>query len=137
MAHEVMVNPSFVSVKDQCKNQHELCSLWSLVGECDNNPAYMKVNCAPACQSCDQLSYTKRCPFDPTKAKNAFDIGDVNKFFERIVADEEFAKHISVHSRPKRPEDDESFQGGPWLITYDDFISVSFILCNPCCRTLL
>ena len=126
MANVVMADPSYESVRDKCLNQHELCSFWSFIGECENNPAYMKVNCAPACQSCEQIDFNMRCPFDVSKAKNAFEAGDVNRFFERIVSDKEFAKYnITVHSRPKQPEDDDSFEDGPWLITFDDFITVS------------
>lgn len=34
---------------------------------------YMKVNCAPACMSCDALDFSKRCPVD-NHAKNAFEV---------------------------------------------------------------
>lgn len=98
-----------------------------MLGECDKNPAFMKVSCAPACQSCDQLQFNKRCPFDAKKAKNAFEKGDVDRFFERIVSDDEFARYnITVHSRPRQPDnDDDTVKDGPWLITFDDFITVS------------
>lgn len=58
--------------------------------------------------------------------KNAFEEpGDVNRFFERITTSEEYEKYnITVHSRPRREEEDEeSFEDGPWLITFDNFIS--------------
>jgi hypothetical protein len=43
-----------------------------------------------------------------------------------VVSDEEFAKYnITVHSRPRRPDDDETVTDGPWIITFEDFISVS------------
>jgi prolyl 4-hydroxylase len=48
----------------------------------------------------------------------------VNRFFERVTTDPEFVKYnITVHSRPKRPDDDSSFKDGPWLITFENFIS--------------
>jgi len=124
MANVVMVDPSYSSVRDTCRNKHERCSYWAMIGECDVNPAYMKVQCAPACQSCDQIQFSNRCPFDASKAQNAFEKGDVNRFFEHIVGNEEFAEYnVTVHSRPKQLEDDESFVDGPWLITLDDFVS--------------
>lgn len=53
----------------------------------------------------------------------------MNRFFERVVSDEEFAKYnITVHSRPRRPDDDETVKDGPWIITFEDFISVSGII---------
>lgn len=124
MANVVMLDPSYSSVRDKCRNKHELCSYWAMLGECSANPGYMKVNCAPACQSCEQLEFNNRCPFDADNADNTFESGDVSRFFERIVDDEEFAKYnISIHSRPKQPGDDESIKDGPWLITFDDFIN--------------
>ncbi|KAL9187261.1 hypothetical protein ACHAXT_001364 [Thalassiosira profunda] len=122
MADEVMVDPKYASVRGKCKNKHELCSYWAMLGECTNNPSYMQTNCAPACQSCEQMEYSARCPFDPSAAANAFEEkGDVDRFFERIVADE--AYNVTVHSRPKGPEDDDAFVDGPWLITLEDFVS--------------
>lgn len=41
------------NVKDSCKDNHENCYMWSVEGECERNPVYMKVNCALSCQSCD------------------------------------------------------------------------------------
>ena len=66
MINEVMVQPKYASVKEDCKNKHELCSFWAMHGECDKNPGYMKTNCAPACLSCEQLNFNLRCPTDPT-----------------------------------------------------------------------
>lgn len=88
--------------------------------------AYIKVHCGPACQSCEQLEFSKRCPFDANTAKNAFEPGDVDKFFERITTDQKFAKYnVTIHSRPKKPEDVDGFVDGPWLLTLDNFVSVS------------
>jgi len=123
MINVVMRDSSYSEVRDRCKNQDEMCSFWAMIGECDKNPSYMKINCAPACLSCDSLDFNKRCPFDQNM-KNAFEPGDVNRFFERVVSDEEFAKYnITVHSRPRRPDDDETVKDGPWIITFEDFIS--------------
>jgi hypothetical protein len=45
-----------------CKNKRAQCAQWAVKGECEANPNYMKLNCAPVCQTCDQLAYSKRCP---------------------------------------------------------------------------
>lgn len=48
----------------------------------------------------------------------------MNKFFERVTSDPEFAKYnITVHSRPRLSVDDNTVKDGPWLITLDNFIS--------------
>lgn len=123
MINVVMGDSSYSEVRDRCRNQHELCSFWAMIGECDNNPSYMKTNCAPSCLSCDSLDFNKRCPVDESM-KNAFEPGDVDRFFERVISSEEFAKYnITVHSRPKRPDDDDFVKDGPWLITFEDFIT--------------
>jgi prolyl 4-hydroxylase len=72
MIHVVMSDPSYSSVRPSCKNQHELCTFWAMQGECEANPGYMKVQCGPSCQSCDELDFNKRCPLDKN-AKNAFE----------------------------------------------------------------
>lgn len=51
-----------------CKNTHEMCSIWAMQGECDNNAAYMLPDCAPSCGSCEALTVEGRCPID----ENAF-----------------------------------------------------------------
>merc|ERR1711933_254510 len=41
---------------DKCRNNHELCSFWAEMGECDKNEAYMLLNCGPSCQSCGRFA---------------------------------------------------------------------------------
>ena len=43
-----------------CTNNHELCSFWASIGECDNNPSFMVTKCAPACLSCHKIDYSSR-----------------------------------------------------------------------------
>lgn len=50
------------NIKKNCKNDHELCSYWATIGECEKNMAFMKVGCAPGsyhtirvCQRCVPL----------------------------------------------------------------------------------
>ena len=38
--------------RKECLNRNELCSFWAVIGECEANKSYMKIQCAPACQSC-------------------------------------------------------------------------------------
>jgi prolyl 4-hydroxylase len=74
----------------------------------------MKINCAPACRTCDQLDINQRCPMDPN-AVDALQPGDVDKLFERIISTPEFEQYEPiVLSRP--PE-------GPWLIMFENLLS--------------
>lgn len=45
----------YESVKETCRNQHEMCTAWAAFGYCTANPEDMLTLCAPACQSCDKL----------------------------------------------------------------------------------
>lgn len=112
---EVRNNEKLSSIHHLCKNMHSSCAFWSVVGECDNNPAYMHMNCAPVCQTCDQLHVETRCPIDPDVIDAFSKPGDVNAFFERIISDEQYQKYQPlVLSRP--PE-------GPWLIQFENVLS--------------
>jgi hypothetical protein len=53
LQNEVMVNGTYEKVRPMCKNRHQSCAFWSVLGECENNPGYMLVNCAPVCSSCE------------------------------------------------------------------------------------
>jgi hypothetical protein len=44
-----------VELLKTCLNKDELCTHWSLIGECESNPTFMQRECAPACRVCDKL----------------------------------------------------------------------------------
>ena len=44
---KVKVNETMASVQAECQCRHELCSFWAAIGECENNPPYMLIHCAP------------------------------------------------------------------------------------------
>ncbi|CAJ1947715.1 unnamed protein product [Cylindrotheca closterium] len=114
VANEVMVDEKYAKTRDLCKNQHKDCTFWSVLGECENNPGYMHVNCAPVCQSCEMLHIETRCPLDPN-AVDAMYPGDLSKMFERILSSPEYKQFEPVVvSRP--PE-------GPWMMQFDNILS--------------
>lgn len=103
-------------------------------GECDNNPDYMKVMCAPACMSCDFLGDTSEtCPGLPESAGPLWRRpGDLNMFFENVVDNAdgkgEYLKYNpTALSRPKRKLDGTlapfSGEDGPWVVLLEDFIT--------------
>lgn len=49
----VMVEDVYKDVRSICRNEHSSCAFWSVLGECENNPAYMHLNCAPVCETCE------------------------------------------------------------------------------------
>lgn len=117
MIEKVFKEEKFVRVKDECQNRHELCAFWAAVGECDVNPKYMTVTCAPSCFSCEKIDFDYRCPRNHD-LEDVFKPGDLNKMFERIVYGEEFASlNTTVLSSPN--EDKTK----PWVIIIDDFLT--------------
>lgn len=84
------------------------------VGECQVNPNYMKLQCAPACQTCDQLDFETRCPFDKN-APLVWQPGDLNRMFERITTDPGYQKYTpQILSQPPK---------GPWVVVLDNVVS--------------
>mmetsp|Transcript_21047 Transcript_21047/g.31193 ORF Transcript_21047/g.31193 Transcript_21047/m.31193 type:complete len:336 (-) Transcript_21047:306-1313(-) len=110
----VMIGDKYANVHKECKNRHKDCSFWKLSGECEEKPAYMHVNCALACQTCEMLEYEVRCPMQ-APLDNALGPGDLNDMFERILTDPGFAKYEPTIL--SSPNDD----GAPWMIMFDSF----------------
>lgn len=111
---EIKHDQKLSGIAHLCKNNHSSCAFWSVIGECDNNPAYMHMNCAPVCGTCDKLHVETRCPLDPDAVDAFAQPGDVNRLFERIVTDEQYQRYEPVVlSRP--PE-------GPWLVQFENIL---------------
>jgi prolyl 4-hydroxylase len=115
------------SILDNCQNKEANCALWKVLGECDANPQYMKLSCAPICQTCDLLDLEVRCPLDPN-APNAWGPGDVNNFFVNITTLPKFHRYDpKVISRPALADGDDAekadYKIGPWVVTLDGFIT--------------
>jgi prolyl 4-hydroxylase len=117
------------SVRTGCLNRHELCTFWAVIGECDNNKAYMTTNCAPACQTCHMIDFQARCPPIPSHMQQpALTPGQLDAMFIRIVTtapgnqtdtsvNPDLPPYtVYIHSSP----DDN---GRPWVITLDDFVT--------------
>lgn len=73
------------------------------------------------------LSIEARCPLDPD-APNVWKPGDVDRFFRGVVGNSDFDKFKPhVHSRPDYADGDNettaTYQIGPWVVTFDNFIS--------------
>jgi hypothetical protein len=56
---EVAIEAKYEKVRNVCKNKHENCAFWSSIGECENNPGYMHVNCTPVCQTCEVSLFSR------------------------------------------------------------------------------
>ena len=117
---------------ENCKNDHEQCAFWASIGECDVNPSYMKINCAPVCQTCAQLDIKARCSFTEDEYPVALKPGDLDALFYEIVNGKWDEFHPVIHSAPKDYKrtnstsivDDSNVRlGGPWIVTFDNFLS--------------
>jgi prolyl 4-hydroxylase len=90
----------------------------------------MQLNCAPACQTCDQLDIRNRCPVEPDNVC-IWKPGDLNTLFENIVDNTnesgEYLKYNPMAlSRPKLKRDGSESgaeKDGPWIVLLDNFLS--------------
>lgn len=127
MKEKVMVDSKYEKVRDICVNKHASCAFWSVVGECEKNPAYMHINCAPVCRTCEQLHVETRCPLD-AHAVDALYPGDLDKMFERITTEPSFKQYEPiVLSRPSYAFGDgpnnTTYNIGIWMIQFESVLS--------------
>jgi prolyl 4-hydroxylase len=123
----VAVNDKYDKVRGICKNSHTLCALWAVLGDCETNVKFMTVNCAPVCESCEQVHPETRCPMDP----DAIDVlypGDLDKMFRGIITNPDFRQYDpKVLSRPDYAAGDSAetadYQLGPWMVVFDNAMS--------------
>jgi prolyl 4-hydroxylase len=129
MTETVRVDKKYKHVKNICRNQHESCTFWATLGECDKNPAYMSINCAPVCQTCELLHVETRCPLDPNAVDAFSKPGDVNAMFTRIISDPFYQQFgPKVLSRPDLAPGDTILTadynvGGPWMLLFENAIT--------------
>ena len=96
----------------------------STVGECEKNPSYMEMSCAPSCFSCDKLDFDKRCPYDPHAPTHFTHPGELNAMFERILTDPALAVYQPVAKmRPNPPAGSSEALEGPWIVVLENFLS--------------
>lgn len=125
---EVLVKPEYESVRSTCRNQNKLCAFWASIGECEANPAWMKIQCAPVCGTCERIDIKNRCPRDLESEVDAMGPGDLDALFLRITnsSDPEYSRYKpTILSRPSHPEganpEDATYKIGPWVVTFEDF----------------
>jgi prolyl 4-hydroxylase len=103
-------------VMKECQDRNEMCQFWASIGECEANPSYMRLQCAPACQSCHLLSFETRCPFDKD-APSIWKAGDLNAMFERITSAPYYVEKYS----PKILSGPKEEKPGPWVVVLENF----------------
>ncbi len=118
----ISTHPSY---RNECRNNHESCAIWTVLGECERNPRFMNLTCPPMCQACDSLITDSRCRRDPNGV-DAWGPGDAYRMFERILV--EHAQYdVRVVSRPYYASGDTAetatYKLGPWIITLENFLS--------------
>eukprot|EP00588_Corethron_pennatum_P016828 CAMPEP_0194310276 /NCGR_PEP_ID=MMETSP0171-20130528/7210_1 /TAXON_ID=218684 /ORGANISM="Corethron pennatum, Strain L29A3" /LENGTH=611 /DNA_ID=CAMNT_0039063817 /DNA_START=131 /DNA_END=1966 /DNA_ORIENTATION=+ len=113
----VIPDRKFDNVRKDCINRHGLCAFWAVLGECENNPGYMTLQCAPSCETCHLIDIKTRCPIDP-EAKPAFHPGEMDAMFQRIADGhfDQYSPHFEL--KPEKGEKD-----GLWIVTFDDFLT--------------
>lgn len=112
---ELFRNETAESFRDECHLRHKLCAYWAAIGECEANPPYMLLQCAPACQTCHQLSFEHRCPYDKDAPK-AWGPGDLDKMFTRLTTEDYYVERFEPTVLSSPPN-------GPWVITLENVAS--------------
>jgi len=115
MTKIVMVEPKYERVRMTCKLRHSSCAYWKSIGECEKNVAYMRKNCAPVCEVCEELDYFHWCPLDES-IPFAIQKQELHPMFERILTDPQFQKYEPRAVR--KPDDDQ-----PYIVVLDSFLS--------------
>ena len=85
---QYLVNKVFVAtdhehVRLSCRNYDEKCAIWAAQGYCEDERGDMGKTCPAACQDCQMIDYTNRCPID--EDTNVFNPGDMGDMFKRIL----------------------------------------------------
>jgi hypothetical protein len=101
--HIVLIEPRYKTVRTLCRNQYETCAVWAVLGECEDNPVFMREQCGPVCFSCEDLHVLAKCPFDP-EAENAWEPGDLNNMFERLTLTSSNTKSNSKSNSNTKPK---------------------------------
>jgi prolyl 4-hydroxylase len=122
----VAVNKTYDKVRDICKNQYEFCAICAVKGQCEWDPP-MKFQCAPVCESCEQMDADVRCRVDPD-AIDALYPGDLDRLYESITTNPAFDKYgPKVISRPSYAPGDTSettdYQLGPWIVVFENALT--------------
>lgn len=141
----ISADEKYKDIINECKNKDTQCAEWALDDGCDDNPRYMKAECAPACQSCDYVSEMKEmCGISPDSSLDAIKPGGMNELFENMVhSADKLGFEPKVWSRPLKTygsaasnesdtiaptcENDLTnpcgVEDGPWVITLENFVS--------------
>jgi prolyl 4-hydroxylase len=87
-----------------------------------HHTAYMTLQCAPACFSCEQLSFEARCPMPENFTEhNIWGPGDLNRMFETILThpyyQEQQQYQVNVLLRP------DAKRLSPWVVVVDNFLT--------------
>jgi 2OG-Fe(II) oxygenase superfamily/ShK domain-like len=104
-----------------CRNRHEHCTAWAMLGECQANVKFMTRECPVACHTCD------RCRKDPN-GTDVWKAGDQDRMFERILTDPEYRDfQPRALSRPTYAPGDTAenatYQIGMWLVLFDQLLT--------------
>ncbi len=93
----------------------------------------MRVHCAPACFSCQDIYFEHRCPMSNGTAAvelNAWQHGDLNRMFERIVSSHSNnASDVEYDMEPRpvtvlsHPGQNVNGMAAPWVVLIDNFVT--------------
>ena len=137
----------YENIKMDCKNRHADCTAWAERGECNQNPNYMTLQCAPACFTCDQLSFDVRCPYNKAAPQTWSSHGDLNAMFTRMTSSSNTTRskyNLTILSQPNVNVNNNNNKNNknhnknnnihditahtlppaPWVVMINDFLTI-------------
>lgn len=126
MLETIYKDNAFISVRESCRNEESLCMEWAMAGECSKNPRYMQYHCAPACRSCQMLSYELRCQqivADSMSEEDVWKPGDLDKTFRRIIEDNHYQRYQPVVLSQPGDINPFSLSDSPWIVLLENFVT--------------
>lgn len=115
--------------KDKCQDRFPSCTSHAANGECWSSPGWMIVHC---CESCDEVLDSRklidskiRCSKENLNITSpCWEPGDLHKLFVSWVTDDEYKKYDPVVlSSPDILKYGGNKKRGPWVITFDNFLT--------------
>ena len=113
----------YASTED-CADTHPSCEGRAARGECTNAPGWMVMKCSRSCESCHLRDPAIRCPRSRLNVRQVpgLEAGGVEDLFSNLRARwPQF--NVTIHSRPGGGAEGEDVADGPWVATFDDFVS--------------
>lgn len=92
-----------------CDNANVQCEYWASLGECDNNPSYMKTQCRQACGTCDVMISEAGAAFGEAQVLEGSEFGISRETIQQVVNDSA-AYLAEVEAKEQQADNDSTIR---------------------------